>query len=317
MLHCNMSPHPSDLTALRGIMSLVTAHSENPPQTIAEGRARNDLHGLSVPMARGCVKTTVRAGGVPCERLTPQEALPGRMLLCLHGGGYTQGSAKSHRHFASRIARAARAEALVPDYRLAPEHPFPAAVEDALLAYRWLLAQGFAPERIALVGDSAGGGLALATALAIQAARLPRPAALHVISPWADLTGVPPSYAARAPLDPVVTLESLTRFAALYAGAADRRHPLLSPLYADLSGLPPLLVQVATDEILYEDGLRLAEAARAAGVEVELQVGERMIHVWPLFHEILRAGRAAIREAGAWLDARLSAAPLPKPAPGA
>jgi acetyl esterase/lipase len=299
-------PHPSDLAALRGIMSLVTGHSENPPQTIPEGRARNDLHGLSVPIATGCTKASVSAHGIDCERLTPREAEPGRILLCLHGGGFTQGSAVSHRHYASRLARAARAEALVPNYRLAPEHPFPAAVEDALACYRWLLEQGFAPERIAIMGDSAGGGLAVAAALAIRDEGLPAPAAVYAISPWVDLTEVPPSYAERAALDPVVTLESLHRMSALYAGETDRRHPLLSPLHADLSGLPPLFIHVATDEILYEDGLRLAEAARAAGVDVTLRVGERMIHVWPLFHEILRAGRAAIGEAGDWLFERMS-----------
>lgn len=302
-------PLPADLAALRGIMTLVTTHSERPPQSVAEGRARNDLHGLSVPIARGCERESVTANGVPGELLTPKEASSDRVLICLHGGGYMQGSSKSHRHFASRIARAAGALALVPDYRLAPEHPFPAAVEDAVACYRWLLGRGFAPERVAIVGDSAGGGLAVAAALAIRDKGLALPAAVYAISPWADLTGVPDSYAARAPLDPVVTLESLHRMSAAYAGEADRRHPWLSPLYADLRGLPPLFIHVGTDEILYEDGLRLADAARDAGVDVTLRVGEKMIHVWPLFHELLRAGKAAIREAGAWLSVHLDAEP--------
>jgi acetyl esterase/lipase len=307
MLQRSMSqPLPSDLAALRGIMTLVTSHQERPPQSVGEGRARNDLHGLAVPIARGCEKRTVVANGVPGEWLTPKEALPDRVLICLHGGGYMQGSHLSHRHYASRIARAARAQALVPDYRLAPEHPFPGAVEDAVACYRWLLDEGYAPERIAIVGDSAGGGLAVALALAARDQGLPTPAAVYVISPWVDLTGIPPSYAARAVKDPVVTLDSLIRMSAAYARDTERTHPLLSPLYADLRGLPPLFIHVGTDEILYEDGLRLADAAREAGVDVTLRVGERMIHVWPLFHELLRAGKAAIRESGDWLSARLA-----------
>jgi acetyl esterase/lipase len=312
MLRRNMTePHPSDLAALRNIMSLVTAHSENPPQSTEEGRARNDLHGLSVPIADGCQRQAVTANGVPGEWLTPREAQPDRALLCLHGGGYMQGSSKSHRHYSSRLARAAQARALVPDYRLAPEHPFPAAIEDAVACYRWLLAEGFAPERIGVMGDSAGGGLAVGTVLALRDKGLPLPAAVYVISPWVDLTGVAPSYVARAPLDPVVTLESLHRMAAAYAGETDRRHPWLSPVHADLSGLPPLFIHVGTDEILYEDGLRLAEAAETAGVDVTLRVGRQMIHVWPLFHEMLRAGREAIKEAGGWLGDRMSAGAEP------
>ena len=148
-------PVPSDLAALRNIMALVTMHQERPPQSVGEGRARNDLHGLSVPIARGCERRNLTANGVACEWLTPREALPERVILYLHGGGYMQGSAVSHRHFASRLSRAARAQALVPDYRLAPEAPFPAAVQDVVACYRWLLDEGYAPERIAIAGDSA------------------------------------------------------------------------------------------------------------------------------------------------------------------
>lgn len=307
MLQRNMKsppPHPSDLAAIRGLMALVTAHSEYPQQSVDEGRARNDLHGLSVPMPDGCDKRTITIGGVPGEKLTPRAADPSRVLLCLHGGGYQQGSAKSHRHFASRLAEAAGAVAIVPDYRLAPEHPCPAAIDDAISVYRALLEEAEGTRRIALAGDSAGGGLALAAAVAIRDAGLPPPSAIYVVSPWVDLTSPAPSYIARAPLDPVVTLESLERMSAGYAGPLGRIDPRVSPVFADLQGLPPLFIHVGTDEILYEDGLRLADAARQAGVQVRLEVGERMIHVWPLFHEVLRAGRAAIAEAGEWLSGR-------------
>ena len=307
MLQRNMKhspPYPSDLAAIRGLMALVTAHSEYPEQSVEEGRARNDLHGLSVPMPDGCDKCTISIGGVPGEKLTPRGADPSRVLLCLHGGGYQQGSAKSHRHFAARLAEAAGAVAVVPDYRLAPEHPCPAAIDDVLSVYRALLEESAAKTRIALAGDSAGGGLALAAGVAIRDAGLPSPAALYVVSPWVDLTPPAPSYISRAPLDPVVTLESLERMGARYAGPLDRADSRVSPLFADLRGLPPLFIHVGTDEILYEDGLRLAHAARQAGVHVRLEVGERMIHVWPLFHEVLRAGRAAIAEAGEWLSDR-------------
>src|SRR5579885_2123644 len=210
----------------------------------------------------------VSANGVPAEWITAPGADAGRNLLYLHGGGYTIGSIKTHRCLAGWISRAARARVLIIDYRLAPEHPFPAAVDDSLAAYRCMLDSGLTAARITIAGDSAGGGLAVATLLAIRDARLPLPAAGVCLSPWVDLEGTGESMKTKAEVDPMVASGNLGDMAAAYLGGKDPKTPLASPLYADLRGLPPLLIQVGTAEVLLDDSRRLAERARAAGVEI-------------------------------------------------
>lgn len=249
----------------------------------------------------------VSANGVPGEWVLPPGVADDAALLYLHGGGYVIGSVNTHRELVARIARAAGIRALAIDYRLAPEHPFPAAVEDATAAYRWLLEQGFAPSRLAIAGDSAGGGLTVATLVNARDQGLPMPAAAVLLSPWVDLEGLGASMTERAALDPIVQREPLLEMAALYLGGAAPRTPLAAPLYADLRGLPPMLIQVGTWETLYDDAVRLAERAHEAGVEVALEPWEEMIHVWQLFAAAPEA-REASERIGGFLRERLAAA---------
>ncbi|MEW6298937.1 MAG: alpha/beta hydrolase [Thermodesulfobacteriota bacterium] len=242
--------------------------------------------------------TPVDAGGVRAEWVAAPGAAEDRVVLYLHGGGYVMGSINTHRELAARLSRAAGARVLVLDYRLAPEHPFPAAVEDATAAYRWLLSQGIKPNRVVVAGDSAGGGLTLATLLALRDAKDPLPAAGVCISPWTDMEGAGASMTTRAKADPIVQKEMLLNMAKLYLGGKDPKTPLAAPLHADFRGLPPLLVQVGDAETLLDDATRVAERAKAAGVKVDLEVWDEMIHVWHLFAPVLPEGQQAIDKIG-------------------
>jgi monoterpene epsilon-lactone hydrolase len=248
----------------------------------------------------------VIAREVPAEWVTAPDSDLSRIVLYFHGGGYTIGSIASYRSYTGRLARASRSKLLSVGYRLAPEHPFPAALDDAVSSYRWLLDQGIAPNRIAVVGDSAGGGLALSMAIAARDGGVPVPAAIVAIGPSTDLAKEGASMRDRAHLDPIVTYESSLAHALRYVGAGGNlKHPLASPLYADLQGLPPLLIMVGTHEALFDDSTRFAAKAKAAGVEVQLDVWEEMIHVWPFFADILPEGRHAIDKMGAYIKARI------------
>jgi len=246
----------------------------------------------------------VNVPAAPAEWLRPPSAAPGRVVLYLHGGGYVIGSPRSHRHLAAAIAGAAGASALLLDYRLAPEHPFPAAVEDATAAYRWLLEQAVAPEHIVIAGDSAGGGLTVATLLALREARVPLPAGGVCISPWVDLTCSGVSYATKADADPIVRRSGVEEMARAYLGATPPRTPLASPLFADLRGLPPLLIHVGSDEVLLDDAVQLAERAKAAGVDATLEVYDRMIHVWHWFLPMLDEAQTAVEAIGRFVRSR-------------
>lgn len=236
---------------------------------------------------------SVDAGGVAAEWVRAPESRDDYTLLYVHGGGYSIGSTRTHRELVARIARACGARALSLDYRLAPEDPFPAALEDATAAYRWLLAGGAQPERIAIGGDSAGGGLTLATLLALRDAGERLPAAGLCLSPWTDLEGTGASAQPGGADDPLLTAEALREMGRVYIGSGDPRHPHAAPVHADYTGLPPLILQVGTREILLDDATRVAERARAAGVEVQLEAWEGLIHVWHLFGpEILEARQA-------------------------
>jgi acetyl esterase/lipase len=259
----------------------------------------------SAQLPEGLIREPRDVNGVPAEWVSARGSAADRAVLYLHGGGYVLGSIATHRELAARISEASGARCLVIDYRLGPEHPFPAAVEDAVKAYRWLLAAGYAPERLAIAGDSAGGGLTVATLLALKDAKLPMPATGVCISPWVDLACEGESMTTKHDVDPMVTREPLARLAKHYLGKADPRTPLASPIHADLRGLPPLLVHVGSNETLLDDSTRLAERARRAGVDVELEVWPEMIHVWHAFAALLPEGREAIERIGAHLAKRL------------
>ena len=247
----------------------------------------------------------VDAGGIPSVRIAVPEARKDRCALYLHGGGYVIGSAALYRDFTWRIGTAARASVLFVDYRLAPEHPFPAALDDAFKAYRWLADQ-FDPRRTAFVGDSAGGGLALAVLLKLRDEGHTLPAAAVVLSPWTDLALTGSSLHSHATDDPVLEMSRVIKHSHDYLAGADPRHPYASPLYGDASGLPPTLIQVGSDEMLRDDSVRMGETLKAAGCEVEIDVFPRQPHGWQLYARILPEGRQAIERIGVFLEKRLS-----------
>jgi len=257
-----------------------------------------------MPLPPDVAAEPLTVSGVPAEWVSTPGVEDGRTILYLHGGGYVIGSVNTHRDLAGRLSRAAGARVLNVDYRLAPEHPHPAAVEDAVAAYRWLIDRGQDPARLAIAGDSAGGGLTIATLVALRDARVPLPAAAACLSPWVDLEGIGESMTSRAHLDPMVAKDPLVRMARLYLGDLQPRTPLAAPLYADLAGLPPLLIQVGTAEVLLDDATRIAERARKADVDVTLDVWEDMIHVFQAFAPVLPEGQQAIEKIGEFLRAR-------------
>jgi acetyl esterase/lipase len=276
---------------------------------------QGDLAAMRAGMERGAVTTPlpgdvkfepVRANGVPAEWAIAPGARNDRALVYLHGGGYTMGSLATHRALCARLSRLGRLRVLNVGYRLAPEHPHPAAVEDATAAVRWVYAQGFAPSRVAIGGDSAGGGLTLATLVALRDAGAPLPAAAFCISPWTDLSLSGDSIRSKESVDPLVPVGPMREMARAALGGKDPRTSLASPLFADLRGLPPLLVQVGDAELLLDDSTRLASRARDAGVDVTLEVWEEMFHVWHAFAELLPEGMRACERIAAWLEPRMS-----------
>ncbi|MFI5317711.1 MAG: alpha/beta hydrolase [Myxococcota bacterium] len=287
------------------IVQMLRANPIRPDVSIAEMRDGMAAMVGTQQLPAGLIREPCEVNGVPAEWVSARGASADRAVLYLHGGGYVLGSIATHRELAARISQASAARCLVIDYRLGPEHPFPAAVDDAVKAYRWLLDAGYAPERLAIAGDSAGGGLTVATLVALRDAALPLPATAVCISPWVDLAGEGESMTSKEKVDPMVTRAPLLVMAKNYLGGADAKNPLASPLWADLRGLPPLLIQVGTSETLLDDSTRLAERARKAGVDVELEAWPEMIHVWHAFAALLPEGREAIERIGTHLRKRL------------
>ncbi|WP_179301872.1 alpha/beta hydrolase [Neobacillus jeddahensis] len=248
-----------------------------------------------------CRVTSENIDGLHAEWLFFAGAREDQVILYLHGGGYALCSANTHRPLAARIGKAAGVKVLFPEYRLAPEHPFPAAIEDAVSAYRWLLDHGHQPAQIIFAGDSAGGGLCLATALVLRDQNMPLPAALVCLSPWVDLTSSGESYRKNNTLDPYLNLKVVKQAVRMYAGDHPYDHPLISPIFADLTGLPPLFIQVGNHEILQSDAEALAARARSVDVEVTIKVWKGMWHVWQISGDILPEARRAIREIGGFI----------------
>ncbi len=240
--------------------------------------------------------------GVPAKWISTPETIQERVLYFLHGGGHVSGSIKTHQDFAARLSRVAKARLILIDYRLAPEHPFPAGLEDAVKAYKWLVDdEKIAPKNIIIVGDSAGGNLALTTLLKLKELNVELPAAAVLISPWTDMVGMGESMITKVDVDPFISPIACEYFSQMYARDRDVRNPLISPLYGDLQGLPPLFIQVGTAEVLLDDSIRLAKRAKAIGVEVELDVWEDMIHDFAMFAAVVPESQQGIESIGKFL----------------
>jgi acetyl esterase/lipase len=298
-----------------GLETIATMLREAPlVDDVHERRANMDAFAATVVVPDDVRVDAVEANGVPAEVVVAPGADPDAWILYLHGGGYTTGSLGTHRGHVARLSRLCATQVVNVDYRLAPEHPFPAAVDDAVAAYRWLLDdRGVDPARVALAGDSAGGGLAAATLVALRDAGERLPAAAALISPWTDLTMTSATYDSRCDVDPMCSRSSLTPQAAMYLGGTDPTHPHASPLHADLRGLPPLLVHVGDHEVLLDDGVRFAERATAAGVDCTLEVTPEAIHVWHLFADFAPEGLDAMDRLASWLRPRLETDPSGRP----
>ena len=277
------------------------------PHDLAGERAAADLALGSLPLAEGVEAAEVAPGGVPAIELRPPDAAGAPLLVYFHGGGYRLGSAVAWRAYGSQIAARGRLRVCLVDYRLAPEHPFPAALEDAVAAWRGLLDAGEEPSRMAVGGDSAGGGLAAALCPRLRDLDLPLPAGCVSLSPWTDLTLRAETYRSNAASDTVFSLERARAAAEAYLQGADATDPGASPLYADWKGLPPLLIQVGDVEVLLDDARGLAARARRDGVEVELSEYPGMPHVWQMACPAFPEAAHAVDAVGAFVRARTGA----------
>lgn len=293
------------LTELDRIISELRANSGSENLNLEEMRSAFEENTRSFPTPEDAEIETINIDGVPGEFIKAFKNKSLSTIIYLHGGGYGIGSINTHRRLAYDLSKASGFQVLLIDYRLAPEYPFPAAIEDSIKTYKWLLQNGFTGDRIGIAGDSAGGGLALATCLALREEKEQLPGAIVSISPWSDLENSGESIENKASVDPIVSQLTLEFFRDIYVQKKDFRNPLASPLYADLTGLPPLLIQVGSEEVLLDDSIRLAEKAKQYGVKTDLKIWDKMIHVWHLFAPILSEGREAIIEAGNFLNKHL------------
>lgn len=290
---------------IRGLMRLTLKPFLGPPLPVGFQRVWLRLaSSVNAPSRRAQIERLDIEGmsSIRARAKGSAETGPGRSVLYLHGGGYCVGSWGSHKGLVTHLAVAANADVYAPNYRLAPEHPYPAAVEDALRAYRWLLARGESHGQLALAGDSAGGGLALATAIAIRDAGLPAPASLVLISPWVELSATAPAITANASLDPMLRPSWTRACSAMYRNGLDPSDPGCSPLFANHRGLPPILIQTGTDEIIVDDSIRLDARCREAGVDVALQVFEGLWHDFQTHAGILEAADEAMRKIAEFLE---------------
>lgn len=258
-----------------------------------ERRATTEQFAAAFVPPDGLRFTPGKLGAVDCEWVLPADASPAPVFMHLHGGGYVMGMPAASRPLTAQLAGSKTMRVVSIDYAIAPEKPFPAAVDDAVAAYRALIQSGVSPKQIAIGGESAGGGLAVATLVAARDAGLPMPASAVALSPWTDMRCSSASFETKAGVDPLLTRRSLSAMADAYLSGADRKAPLASPNLADLRGLPPLLIQTGSDEVLLDDAVGLDAAAKRQGVETTLEIWPGMIHVWHMFHPLLpEAGQA-------------------------
>jgi epsilon-lactone hydrolase len=295
---------PMDQSEIDAVRALLSAKPR--PVGWAERRERIDEVGAYWPVADDIALEEVDIDGIPGEWSIAPGSDPSRVLLFFHGGGYCSGSIRSHRRLVTEAGRAAGVRTLAVGYRLAPEHPFPAAFDDALMAWRWLCKQGNAAAHIAVGGDSAGGGLTVALINRLRASKEELPSCAWLISPWTDLTMSGATLATKDAVDPLIHKGYLVELADAYLPAGmDRKDPRVSVLYGDVSGLPPTLIQVGSDETLLDDATRLAAAAGAAAVPVTLEIWPHMIHAWQMWNAHLSAGRRALANAGTFIRRHL------------
>ena len=290
----------------RGMKSVIKILKENRKREIKKRveDGRSGLEELSrlAPLFKDAKLENVVAGGVPAAWMITPEVVKDRAILYLHGGGYVEGSITSHQDLTQRISQTSKTRVLILDYRLAPEHPFPAALEDSISAYEWLInSEGYNPKNLIIAGDSAGGGLTLATLVKLRDQGIPLPAAAVCLSPWTDLALTGESMKLKLHEDPFVSPDGLMFDAVLYLGKTDPKNPYASPLYADFNGLPPLCIQVGSAEILLDDATRLAKRAKEAGVEVQLDIWEDMIHVFQAFAVMAPEGSDGIDKIGEFI----------------
>ena len=289
---------------LQLVLQMLAANPFAGLPSAAEMRAGLEAMAGGFPLEPDVRVERLTIGAMAAESVTSAATSSAHTILYLHGGGYVVGSLATHRELAARFGRAAGSRVVAIDYRLAPEHVHPAAVDDAVAGYRWLLQQGCAPERIAIAGDSAGGGLTVATLVALRDRDLPLPRAGVCFSPWVDMEATGASMDT-VKTDPMLDRELILHFARFYLGdGVAPRTPLAAPLYADLRGLPPLLIQASNDEVLLDDAKRIAERARKAGVACELDLTDEVPHVWQIFASMLPEGQQALDRAGAFLRRR-------------
>jgi epsilon-lactone hydrolase len=281
------------------VAMLVARPREEVP--IEQRRAGMEAMLTAMPLPADVQVESVQIGAMGADWVSVPTSRPDRVVLYLHGGGYMMGSKVAYRGFCGRVARALNARVCVIDYRLAPENPFPAAVEDAVTAYRWLLEQDVDPSRLVVAGDSAGGGLTLALLVSLRDGDARLPACAGIFSPWTDLEGTGSSNDVD---DPLISADGLPQTGRLYAGE-HVRHPLASPLHADLSNLPPLQIQTGDREVLLDDSVRLVAKAQAAGVEVSYFQGEGLIHVWPVVVPHAPESAEALERLAAFVDRHL------------
>ncbi len=287
-----------EIAIIRQMLAQRPSREDTP---ISEMRQGYEDFGAMLPKAADITFTPFSIGTMAAEWSSTPAADQSQVMLYLHGGGYVLGSISTHRAMVGELGRAFGGRTLAIHYRMGPEVPFPAAVDDAVAAYEFLLAQGVASNRIVIAGDSAGGGLTLATLMAIRDKGLAMAGAGFCISPWADLEGRGDSMTSKAAVDPMVQHDGLAMMAAAYIGKGDLRHPYASPIHGDFARLPPLLIHVGSAETLLDDSIRVAQLAGAADVPVHLEIWPHMIHVWHFFAPMLAEGRQAITSAGAWL----------------
>ena len=295
-------PSPESLQ----IRPYLVARKNAPRAPLAERRVDFELSvenyvGHPIPLPEGTRVESVDVDGIPAEWIYPPDADSERVLLYLHGGAYILGSLKSHRGLVVLLSSAAGVHSLLIDYRLAPEHVFPAALDDALTAYRWLLSNGTKPEHIVLGGDSAGGGLVLALLQTVRDKNIPVPAGAVLLSPWTDLVGTVESRTTREAADPIFSGKVVNSLSSFYVGTEDAHNPLLSTINADLHDFPPLLIEVGHDEVLLDDSLHLAEHAKAANVPVELTIWDDMWHVFQAYAYVLPEGQQSLENMGRFI----------------